>query len=195
MPALDRVPDVRTERRLLQGAVLVAGLVPVSGGLAGIILGPTLLDSAAMPGGGWDSHARYLSALLMGIGLSFWRLVPRIERAGSDFRLLTGLVVLGGLARLGTAVAIGAPPRPMLGGLAMELGVTPLLCLWQARVARRSGNLTGGPVRGLLAPADATSPNYSPSGSYGNPTLASTKKGRKLVGAILEDLREGAGHW
>ncbi len=126
------------ERRLLQCAVLIAGLVPVSAGLAAVLLGADLLHATAEDHPSLDSHLRYLSGLLLGIGLAFWSLVPRIERAGAVFRPLTFLVVAGGSARLLSLVIVGAPSRPMLGGLIMELIVTPLLCLWQARIARES---------------------------------------------------------
>jgi creatinine amidohydrolase len=49
-----------------------------------------------------------------------------------------------------------------------------------------------GPAPGPLSPDDQRSPNYSPSGSYGDPTLASVDKGTRLLAAILEDLREEA---
>ena len=49
-----------------------------------------------------------------------------------------------------------------------------------------------GPSRGPLSPDDPSSPNYSPSGSFGDPTLASVEKGRKVLAAIMEDLTEMA---
>lgn len=120
-----------TERRLLQAAVLLAGVVPVSAGAAGVLLG------AGLAGGGGadlDSHVRYLSGLLLGIGLAFWWMVPGIERHGSLFRLLTGIVVLGGMGRLLGVFVVGAPSLPMVAALGMELLVTPMLCLWQRRI-------------------------------------------------------------
>jgi hypothetical protein len=122
----------------LQLAVAIGGLVPVAAGLAGVLLGPRMAGGIAsqmalpVP---LDSHFRYLSGLLFGIGLAFWSLIPRIAERGAAFRLLTFLVVVGGLGRLLGLLLGPVPPRPMLFGLAMELGVTPLLCLWQARVA------------------------------------------------------------
>ena len=53
-------------------------------------------------------------------------------------RLLTLLVVVGGLMRLYGIATVGNPGGAMLFGLAMELVVTPALCLWQGRVARRA---------------------------------------------------------
>src|SRR3954468_590628 len=45
-------------------------------------------------------------------------------------------------------------------------------------------------VPGRLTPSDPNSPNYSRSGSYGDPTLSSHAKGGILLAAILEDLNE-----
>jgi creatinine amidohydrolase len=49
-----------------------------------------------------------------------------------------------------------------------------------------------GPTPGPLSPDDPLSPRYSPSGSYGDPTLASADKGSRLLAAIIEDLLEAA---
>jgi hypothetical protein len=84
-----------------------------------------------------DSHFRYLSGLLLGIGLAFWSTIPGIERKGDLFRILTAIVVLGGLGRLSSIFFYNLPGNPMIAALGMELVVTPLLCLWQARVASR----------------------------------------------------------
>ena len=43
---------------------------------------------------------------------------------------------------------------------------------------------------GRLTPTDKSSPNYSRSGSYGDPTLASSAKGEVLLEAIVDDLAE-----
>jgi hypothetical protein len=124
------------ERRFLQIAVAVACLVPVSAGAGGILLGPAMVDAGAVPVGA-DSHYRYLSGLLLGIGIAFATTIPDIEHSTMRFRLLTGIVVVGGCGRLGSLLLRGAPDKPMLAALVMELCVTPCLALWQARVARR----------------------------------------------------------
>jgi protein-S-isoprenylcysteine O-methyltransferase Ste14 len=85
-------------------------------------------------GGGSVNHERYLSGLLLAIGLAFWTTVSDIEGKTARFRLLTALVVIGGISRL-LGVALGDTPSWLIGGaLAMELLVAPLLCLWQGRV-------------------------------------------------------------
>jgi hypothetical protein len=121
------------ERRALQMVILVAGLVPVLGGGAGAMLGERAFGPWA--GGAEDSHMRYLSGLLLAIGVAFWGCVPAIERRGAMVRLLTLIVVTGGLARLAGVFLAGNPGR-MGWALIMELIVTPLVCLWQGRVAR-----------------------------------------------------------
>ena len=85
------------------------------------------------------THGAYLSGLLLGVGVSFWRLIPSIERQGRIFSLLTLLVVLGGLARALTAFRLGAWNLSVGLPLVMELGVTPALWLWQRRVSSLFG--------------------------------------------------------
>ena len=73
--------------------------------------------------------------------------MPDIANATARFRLLTALVVLGGWCRL-LGVALGdALTPPVAAALLMELIVTPLLCLWQGRVARRASPPPAEPVR------------------------------------------------
>ncbi|MGE0211786.1 MAG: DUF4345 domain-containing protein [Parvibaculaceae bacterium] len=131
------------ERRVLQGLVLLGGLVPVGAGLGGVLLGAGLTyDMLSVTG---DSHYRYLSGLLLATGLGFWSTVPAIELKSRRFRLLTAIVFVGGLARLAGLAAMGVPSTAMLAGLAMELLVTPGFCLWQARIARLARSASESP--------------------------------------------------
>jgi hypothetical protein len=122
------------ERRLLQRVVAVAALVPVAAGLYGVLFGPAGISGDRVSVSG-DSHFRYLSGLLLGIGILFWATVPAIEQKTTLFRFLTLVVMLGGLGRLVGLWLTGVPSLTMLAALGMELGVTPLLCLWQTRIA------------------------------------------------------------
>jgi hypothetical protein len=127
------------ERRCLQIMVALASLVPISAGFAGAVLGISFtnwLDDTASSGGALDSHVRYLSGLLFGIGIAFLTAVPDIETHSRRFALLTLIVFAGGLARLAGVIVSGPPHRGMLFALVMELVVTPLLWAWQQRVAR-----------------------------------------------------------
>lgn len=118
------------ERRALQLAVLLACVVPISAGLAGVFQGALFLSdqpSTALH----DSHFRYLSGLLLAIGLGFLSAVPDIERHAGRFRWLTFLVFMGGFARLIGVFLTGSTSTGILFALVMELVVTPSLAIWQ----------------------------------------------------------------
>ena len=127
--------DGLVSRRCLQAAVLIGGLVPIGAGLLGVVRGPWLAGDAASLD--LDSHWRYLSGLLLAIGLGFWSTVPRIEHMRARVRLLAGIVVIGGVGRAISYQIAGAPKPAMQLALVMELVVTPLLVLWQGAVSRR----------------------------------------------------------
>lgn len=123
------------ERRALQIALAVLALVPIGAGLAGAIggLSPFAHGPAAL-----DSHYRYLSGILLAVGVFYLRLVPHIERNGTPMRQLTALVCAGGLVRLAAYVREPSPDLVTLFALVMELVVVPLLAAWQARVGRHA---------------------------------------------------------
>jgi hypothetical protein len=131
------------ERRLLQAAVAAAALVPVLAGLSGVNGGLAAFDPHALTSLTGDSHVRYLSGLLLAVGLAFWSTLPAIEARGASFRLLTALVLVGGLARLYAAERQGWPGAVMTGGLMMELAVAPGLALWRESFERRQSNNQG----------------------------------------------------
>lgn len=121
---------------MLQAAVIVGACVPVFAGGAGALLGTKYFIDT--PNVSLDSNLRYLFGILFAMGLCFWSCVPAIETKTPRVRLLTLLVVTGGFARLSSLIFIGTPPALGLFALGMELGVTPALCLWQSRIARRA---------------------------------------------------------
>lgn len=127
--------SMERERKLLQQSVAVAATIPVVTGLYGVLFGQALTGDAVSISA--ESHFRFMSGLLLGIGLCFWSTLPSIEVRTGRFRLLTLLVVIGGLGRLIGLVLTGLPSFFMVGGLIVELIVAPVLCLWQTRVANR----------------------------------------------------------
>ena len=122
------------EKRLLQIAVAVAGLIPVWAGMTGGLKGTLMLGDfgdAAL-----DSHYRYLSGLLLAIGVGYWSAIPDIERQGARFSLLTLMVVTGGFFRALGMIMAGSPGPVMTAALGVELILAPLLYLWRERVGR-----------------------------------------------------------
>src|SRR5471032_2481935 len=117
----------------LQAAVALAATLPIVASAFDVLHGLDNADAWAV------NHERYLSGLLFAIGLGFWSTIPDIAAKTARFRLLTFVVVIGGLCRL-LGVMLGDPASPaVLIALVMELGVTPALCFWQSRLLPTRG--------------------------------------------------------
>jgi hypothetical protein len=116
------------ERRLLQIVVVLIGLLPVVTGFTSLVGGLGVIGDA-------DSRYRYLSGLELGVGAAFWATIPNIEHKADLFRVLTMIVVVGGLARLGAAFA-QRPSNLVNYAIAFELVITPLVALWRERIER-----------------------------------------------------------
>jgi len=127
----------RIEKRLLQAIVAVASLVPLITGGWSILHGPGFLGHPPVIPVDLDSHFRYISGIFFAVGVAFASCVPGIETKGPRFRLLGALVIMGGLSRTVSLIAVGVPSKGHLFAFAMELGVVPLLLLWQAGFAKR----------------------------------------------------------
>jgi Domain of unknown function (DUF4345) len=134
--------SIEREKRTLQQVVAVAATVPVLAGLFGVLFGHGITGDQN-PSFSADSHFRFLSGILLGIGLCFWSTIPSIEEKTTFFRFLTLIIVLGGLARLLGLWITGIPSFFMIAALVLELILTPALCLWQTRVANRYAEEAG----------------------------------------------------
>src|SRR5919112_419254 len=117
MPTMDR------ERKLLQQSVAIVAIVPVAAGLYGVLFGQALTGDAVSISA--ESHFRFMSGLLLGIGLCFWSTLPSIEAKTNRFRLLTLLVVIGGLGRLVGLGLTGLPSLFMIGGVILGVKLPP----------------------------------------------------------------------
>ena len=127
------------ERRALQAAIACALPLSLVVATRTIADGPGFLTGRT--GGAvaidLDSHVRYLSGIFLALLLGFVSCIPGVEHKGARMRLLGALVIAGGMARAWGMIDSGLPGIGHRIGLALELGVTPALLLWQARVARR----------------------------------------------------------
>jgi creatinine amidohydrolase len=75
------------------------------------------------------------------------------------------------------------------GGHADEPETSIMLAIAPEKVdMSQAGDCSGNMIRGHLQRTDPGTPGYSPSGVYGDPTLASAGKGRRLAEAMLADV-------
>ena len=132
----DTLARVQFERRALQALLAVVAIVPVLAGSSGALLGVDILhiQNASISA---ESHFRYLSGLLLAIGLFYWSCVPRIEQHGERIKLLTTIVFIGGVARALDLYFNGIPSPVHIGALVIELAIAPAVMFWQHRVATR----------------------------------------------------------
>jgi Domain of unknown function (DUF4345) len=121
------------ERKLLQIAFAIAGLVLVGFGLAGVFFGADFADLSGNVV--MDSYFRFLKGMLLAIGLIYWSSIPAIERHGERISLVTFILVLGAVPRLIAVIGYGVPTIGILISLAGELIFAPLLWLWQQHAA------------------------------------------------------------
>ena len=91
-----------------------------------------------------DSNLRFFSGFWLGTNFAVLWLVPRIEKEGTLFRALWGMIFLGGLGRLASLEDAGAPPWPFYVVMALELLGAPVFVLWQRRNEREARIQTGG---------------------------------------------------
>ncbi|MBE2994081.1 DUF4345 domain-containing protein [Sphingomonas sp. CFBP 13603] len=126
------------EKRVLQAVIAVACLLPLIVGGQGVLQGPTPFGHLTEVPRDLDSHFRYISGIFFATGLGFVSCIPDIERKGPRFRLLGGLIFVGGLSRGISLLAVGVPSQGHVLGLVMETVVVPLLMLWQWNFAQRA---------------------------------------------------------
>jgi len=122
--------------RALQITMIVLGAIPVITGILTMFgLDDPLYASAHLPRNTLlDSNLRFFGGLWLGLGLAVWWLVPAIEKCGSLFRILWGMIFLGGIGRALSKIFAGLPPAPFMGFTLLELLGAPLIILWQYRI-------------------------------------------------------------
>jgi uncharacterized protein YjeT (DUF2065 family) len=125
-------------KRGLQIATGLLGIIPV---LTGIItmfgLSDPIYAAAKIPANALlDSNLRFFGGVWLGLGLALYWLIPGIERQTILFRVLWGMIFLGGIGRLLSMVFLGAPPLPFVGFTALEIIGPPFFIWWQARLER-----------------------------------------------------------
>lgn len=128
---------LQIEKRVLQAFMSVVLLLPASAVIPSILNGPGFLGHPPVIPTDLDSHFRYVSGIFLAVLLLFIGCIPSIERNGPRFRMLGGMVMVGGACRLVSLLTVGVPSLGHQLGLGVEIGLMPLLMLWQMRLERR----------------------------------------------------------
>ena len=124
------------ERKLLQAAVAMAGLVGVILGLTGVLFGTMHTDLSGDVV--LDGYVRFGKGVLLALGLVYWSCIPQIERHGERISLVTLILVCGTLSRLLLVAGHGVPTLGIVSNLVAGLIGVPLVWLWQRHVADRA---------------------------------------------------------
>jgi len=119
-------------------AVLAA--IPV---LTGIItmfgLKDPIYASAALPPNPLlDSNLRFFGGLWLGLGLALCWIIPDIEKQAVVFRMLWGMIFLGGIGRLLSMMLLDWPPMPFVGFTVLEIVGAPVFIAWHASLANEA---------------------------------------------------------
>ena len=84
-----------------------------------------------------DSQNRFYGAIFMGYGALIFLCTTNLRQHATLFRILSGGVFLGGLARVVSIALHGVPSTPVLGLVAIERFGVPLLVWWHSRVLQQ----------------------------------------------------------
>jgi hypothetical protein len=125
-------------KRGLQIATGLLGIIPVVTGIITMFgLGDPIYAAAKIPANALlDSNLRFFGGVWLGLGLALFWLIPGIDRQTALFRVLWGMIFLGGIGRLLSMIFLGAPPLPFIGFTALEIIGAPFFIWWQARLER-----------------------------------------------------------
>ncbi len=126
------------ERRALQIVTAFLGLVPVATGLIGMSgISDPIYASLGLPANPLlDSNLRFFAGVWLGLGLAILWLIPKIEQHTLLFRVIWGMIFIGGIGRIVSMLFVGLPPAPFIGFTILEIVGAPIFVIWQRRIAR-----------------------------------------------------------
>jgi Domain of unknown function (DUF4345) len=147
-PAIERTSQRPLRgKRPLQVATGLLGAIPVLTGLIGMfgLSDPLYVAAGISANALLDSNLRFFSGVWLGLGIAIYWLIPRIESQTVLFRVVWGMIFLGGIGRVLSMVFLALPPIPFIGFTVLELIGAPVFIAWQARVAGRVGAVRSAP--------------------------------------------------
>lgn len=124
-------------KRALQIATAILGLVPIATGLIGMSgISDPIYVSLGLPANPLlDSNLGLFGGVWFGLGLALYWLIPTIEKQTILFRAIWGMIFVGGIGQLVSMLLVGLPSVPFIGFTILEIVGAPIFVAWQARIA------------------------------------------------------------
>jgi Domain of unknown function (DUF4345) len=125
-------------KRTLQIVMALLGVIPVLTGIVSMFgLSDPLYAAAGIPANALlDSNLRFFAGVWLGLGLALYWIIPDIEKQTLLFRVVWGMIFLGGIGRLASMLFLAVPPLPFVGFTVLEIVGAPFFIWWQARIAK-----------------------------------------------------------
>lgn len=127
---------IKLASRALCVLAFVTGLVDMFAGIPLLIAGGGRLTSVAGDPV-LNSQIGFWGAIWFGFGIVLWRTSGRLRAEAGLFRILCGIILLSGLARLVAALSYGLPGGALTTAMVVEIVGGAGLFLWHAAVLRR----------------------------------------------------------
>jgi len=123
-------------RKVLQITMGVLATAPLLSGIIGLagIYNPLFFENLPL-NLILDSNLRFLNAMSVAVALSFYFIIPVIEKETFACRIICCTIFLGGIGRLISIYDLGFPPFPLLVFLFLELSGPILIMYWQQQLA------------------------------------------------------------
>lgn len=125
-------------RKTFQIFLVILGLVPTITGILTMmgINDPLFADLNLPHSALLDSDLRFLGGVWLGLGITVLATVREVEKHFALYRILWGMIFLGGIGRLISMFVIGLPPVPFIGFTVLEILGAPIFVYWHAKIVK-----------------------------------------------------------
>lgn len=129
-------------RKLLQILLTILGLIPIITGMLSMMgINDPLFAQLHLPHSALlDSDLRFFGGVWLGLGITVLATVRDLEKHYPLYRILWGMIFLGGIGRVLSMVIIGMPPIPFIGFTVLEIIGAPLFLYWHYQVSSKGNN-------------------------------------------------------
>ena len=125
-------------RKIFRVFLVILGFVPTVTGMLSMmgIHDPLFADLNLPASALLDSDLRFLGGVWLGLGITVLVTVNSFEKHFALYRILWGMIFLGGVGRLISMFIIGLPPVPFVGFTALEIIGAPIFVYWHSQLVK-----------------------------------------------------------